>query len=239
MGFRVDAEGEGEGDQSASDSSVAQPPATKFVDVLVNNAGFGLVSLFLSSPLVPLQRMVQCHNGAVVGLSHALLPAMLSRGRGRLANVSSMVGVLPSPRAAVYAATKAFLTSFTHSIAYEVALRVDALAAESRRAGTAAPNVAVVLVAPGATRTQFAATAEAESSLIFRLPLLSQNCDDAARQMVDGILEGRTDVQPVSRTTNADRGFSERSAAAHVLLNCSQLTRRARVVAAVLSVCVS
>lgn len=85
---------------------------------------------------------------AVVRLAHASLGAMHPRGRGTIVNVSSLASLQPLPGHAVYAATKAFVTSFSES-----------LAEECRGSG-----VAVTAVLPGFVRTEFIGMARAEEA---------------------------------------------------------------------------
>ena len=94
------------------------------VDLLVNNAGFGLRGEFRALPLARQAEMLQLNNQAVVELTYALLPAMLQREQKGIINISSTAGFQPIPFAAVYSATKAFLTTF--SLALEQELRGSA-----------------------------------------------------------------------------------------------------------------
>lgn len=102
-------------------------------DILVNNAGGGLLGSFAALPLDAQLRMIRVNVEALVGLTGLFLPSMLARGQGGIVNVSSAAGSQPIPHFAVYAATKAFVTSFS-----------EALWAEVRGRG-----VAVVAVCPG------------------------------------------------------------------------------------------
>jgi hypothetical protein len=80
------------------------------VDVLVNNAGFGLRSRFDVNDVEDEQRMLDVLVVAVMRLSHAATGAMVARGRGAVVNVSSVAGFLPR---GTYSAAKAYVTSFT------------------------------------------------------------------------------------------------------------------------------
>lgn len=114
-----------------------------YVDVLVNNAGFGLYGPFVDTPGPKLQEMLCLHINAVVESVRLFLPGMLERGSGTIINVSSIVGLLPVPYLAQYGATKAFLISLT-----------EALAEEVRGSG-----VRLQACCPGSTDTDFHATA--------------------------------------------------------------------------------
>lgn len=90
------------------------------VELLVNNAGFGLRGEFRSLPLQQQLAMLNLHNAAVVELTHHLLPPMIAQGRGGIINVSSLAGFQPIPYAALYSATKSFLTTFSMALREEL-----------------------------------------------------------------------------------------------------------------------
>ncbi len=109
------------------------------VDVLVNNAGFGTYGPFEDIEPGREQEEVAVNVAALVSLTHAFLPPMLQRGDGVILNVASTAAFQPGPYMAVYAATKAFVLSFS-----------EALWAECRGRG-----VHVVALCPGAVDTPF------------------------------------------------------------------------------------
>jgi len=116
---------------------VARHTAT--LTLLVNNAGFGTKGPFASSDLEKEDEEIRLNVLALVRLTRAALPGFLARNEGAIINVSSVQGFFPSPLIATYGATKAFVNSFTESIASEVAgkgLKIQALC-------------------PGFTRTEF------------------------------------------------------------------------------------
>lgn len=80
------------------------------VDMLVNNAGFGMREPFDVADVETEQRSLDVHVRAVMRLSHAALTTMLAQGRGDIINVSSVAGFLPR---GTYGASKAWVTSFT------------------------------------------------------------------------------------------------------------------------------
>lgn len=106
------------------------------VDLLVNNAGFGLGRGFLRTDLDEEERMLDVLVLAVLRLTRAALPGMVARGHGEILNVGSMAGFVPR---GTYGAAKAWVISFTETLAHEV-----------RRSG-----VRVAVVCPGFAHTEF------------------------------------------------------------------------------------
>ena len=109
------------------------------VELLVNNAGLGSVGPFDRVDAARTAEMLQVNIVALTELTHALLPAMLARRRGKIVLVASTASFLPCPNFAVYAATKAYVRSFG-----------EALAQELHGSG-----VTVNVLCPGATATNF------------------------------------------------------------------------------------
>lgn len=117
------------------------------VDVVVNNAGFGLRQPFARSSREDEQRMLDVLVTATMRLSHAAVPAMVERGRGGIVNVSSVASWITG---GTYSAAKAWTTVFT-----------EGLATELRGTG-----VRAVAVCPGFVRTEFHDRAEMDVSQI-------------------------------------------------------------------------
>jgi len=90
------------------------------VDLLVNNAGFGLRGRFLDAPEGRDVEMIRVNCEVVVVLTRAFLPAMLERGSGGIITVASTAGAQPLPYEATYGATKAFATNFTEALHMEL-----------------------------------------------------------------------------------------------------------------------
>ena len=109
------------------------------VAMLINAAGFGYFGEFLSMSLGQIEKMVQVNVLALIELCYYILPKLKSRGGGTLINIASIAGHLPYPYAAVYAASKSMVHSFT-----------KALWAENRD-----PAVRIISLSPGHTKTNF------------------------------------------------------------------------------------
>jgi short-subunit dehydrogenase len=90
------------------------------VDLLINNAGFGLRGRFLDAPEGRDVEMVRVNCEAVVVLTRAFLPGMIERGRGGIITVASSAGLQPLPYETTYGATKAFATNFTEALHMEL-----------------------------------------------------------------------------------------------------------------------
>ena len=109
------------------------------VDLLINNAGLGDLGPFATSDPVRNEQMTLVNMVTLTSLTRHLLPRMITRKHGGILNVSSSAGFLPIPGFAVYAATKAYVTSFS-----------EALRAELRGTG-----VSVCTLCPGPVHTEF------------------------------------------------------------------------------------
>lgn len=90
------------------------------VDVLVNNAGFGLHGRFAELPLRRQMEMIQINVAALTELAGLFLPDMIARRRGGVLNVGSVAGFLPGPNMAIYYASKAFVLSFSEALREEL-----------------------------------------------------------------------------------------------------------------------
>ena len=127
------------------------------IEFLVNNAGLGNVGPFAESALERQMVMVDVNVRALVRLTHAFLPGMLARKRGRVLNIGSTAGLQPGPFGAVYYATKAFVNSFTEALSHELK-------------GT---GVTATVSLPGATATEFASVAGSGTTPLFRRGVMS------------------------------------------------------------------
>lgn len=90
------------------------------VDLLVNNAGFGLGGRFQTHEPQRLRQMVDLNCAVLTDLTRAVVPGMIERGRGGILNVASTAAFQPGPGMAVYFATKAFVLSLTEALHEEL-----------------------------------------------------------------------------------------------------------------------
>src|SRR5690242_9857684 len=86
------------------------------VDLLVNNAGFGLIGRFAELDAKRERQMMDLNVGALMDLCRAVTPAMIERGSGAILNVASTAAFQPGPKMAVYFATKAFVLSLSEAL---------------------------------------------------------------------------------------------------------------------------
>jgi uncharacterized protein len=148
------------------------------VDLLVNNAGFGLFGEFATTSLEDEQRMIDLNVSALVTLTKLCLPGMLARRRGRVLNVASIAAFLPGPNMAVYYATKAFVLSFSEAIGDEL-----------RGSG-----VTVTVLCPGPTATGFQDAARMQKSRLVQGTMMS--AADVAEAGYRGMMDGQPVVIP-------------------------------------------
>ncbi len=126
----------------------------KQVDLLVNNAGFGLSGEFLNHPAEDYRKQVALNVTALMEMTHLFLPGMVARRDGAILNIASLLAFFPFPYCSVYSATKAFVLSFTESL-WE----------EYRSQG-----IRILAVCPGPTETNFFKTAREVETRSKRTP---------------------------------------------------------------------
>lgn len=156
------------------------------VDTLVNNAGYGVPGRYLSSDWKTHADFLQVMIHAVGELTHLYLPAMEKAGHGRIMNVASLAGLVPSSAGhTMYGATKAWLIRFSECLALETVSR----------------GVNVTALCPGFTYTEFH-DVNGMRSAISKLPkFLWLSSEQVARLGVDAVENGKTKVI-TGRTNN-------------------------------------
>jgi hypothetical protein len=144
------------------------------VETLVNNAGFGSMGDFMAQDIERELNMIDLNTRALVELTYRYLKGMRERGRGRIINVASTAAFQPLPFMATYAATKAFVLSFS-----------EALWEENRPLG-----IKVMALCPGVTNTNFF-----EAAHIERPPLrIAQTPEQVVEAALRGLERGRSHV---------------------------------------------
>jgi uncharacterized protein len=169
------------------------------VELLVNNAGFGLTGRFAELDGKRQRQMIDLNCGALTELAHAVLPGMIERKSGSILNVASTAAFQPGPGMAVYFATKAYVLSFS-----------EALHEEVKKHG-----VIVTALCPGPTATEFGAVAGFKPSGPSAKLLARMTSDSAAvvRAGLEGLERDQAVVIPGvanKATAQAHRFFPRR-----------------------------
>ena len=153
--------------------------AVPTVDVLVNNAGFGVFGKFAENSLADELNVMQLNMAALVALTKLYLPGMLAAKSGRICNVASTAAFQPGPLMAIYYATKAFVLSFSEAIANELK-------------GT---GVTVTALCPGPTVSGFQERAKMEDSGLVKGKKI-MDARTVAEVGYKGLMAGKTIVIP-------------------------------------------
>jgi hypothetical protein len=127
------------------------------VDILVNNAGLGKHGAFATASWETDRSMIDLNITALTALTHQFLPGMVERKQGGVLNVASTAAFQAVPYMGVYAATKAYVLSFSEALAEEVAPH----------------GVKVTCLCPGPTASEFTAVAEFKTDMAEKAPMMS------------------------------------------------------------------
>ncbi len=149
------------------------------IDILINNAGFGLGGPFAETDIDREIDMINLNVTALTHLTKIFLGPMLARRTGRIMNVASTAGFQPGPLMSVYYASKAYVISFSEAIAEEL-----------RDTG-----ITVTTFCPGPTATNFAAEAGLENSRLFRMGGVAR-ADGAAEFAYGAMMSGKRIAVP-------------------------------------------
>ncbi len=167
----------------AADLADPESPATIYrqtrgdvVEILINNAGFGLRGRYDQTDWQAESRLIQVNISALAHLTKLFARDMVQRGSGRILNVGSTAAFVPGPLMAMYYSSKAFVVSFSEALANEFH-------------GT---GVSVTVLCPGPTRTEFGDAAGISDSKLFRGSAMSAN--DVARIGYRAMMSGKAVV---------------------------------------------
>ncbi|KAI9986824.1 hypothetical protein PInf_025785 [Phytophthora infestans] len=144
------------------------------IDILVNNAGACLTKDFIELKEKEIDELMTLDMLAMVKLTRAIVPQMVERKVGRVLNISSIAGAFAVPTAALYGSSKAFMTSFSQALSYEL-----------RSTG-----VTVTCVCPGPVNTNFSKTADLDKAVCMTLPGLAADAKDTAKKALDAMFNG-------------------------------------------------
>jgi len=158
------------------------------VDIACINAGVGVGGLFAETDLEAELNMVELNCSGSVQLAKYVVQHMLSRETGRILFTSSIAGEMVAPREAVYAATKAFVLSFAHSLRFEL-----------RDTG-----ISVTALQPGPTDTDFFHRAGMDNTEVGSEGKTESQPDDVAREGIEALLAGKDHVYSASAKVKAE-----------------------------------
>jgi uncharacterized protein len=158
------------------------------VDVACINAGVGVGGLFQETDLDAELNMIELNCVGTVQLAKLVVRQMTDLGTGKILFTSSIAGEMVAPREAVYAATKAFVLSFAHSLRYEL-----------KDSG-----ITVTALQPGPTNTDFFHRAGMDDTEVGQKGKSESQPDDVARQGVDALLAGKDHVYAASLKTKLE-----------------------------------
>ncbi len=145
------------------------------IDWLINNAGFGSTGDFVNLDIDHELQMIELNVASLVAVTHGYLKRMRERKSGTIINVSSAAGFQPIPFMATYAATKAFVSSFS-----------EAIAEENRPFG-----IQVLALCPGSTKTNFFAASGIDRPVEFKG---QQTVEEVVETAMRAVESGRTKV---------------------------------------------
>jgi short-subunit dehydrogenase len=143
------------------------------IDALVNDAGFGETGYFTDTDMQTELDMIQVNASSLVHLTKLYLRDMVERNSGRILQLGSIASFSPSPCQAVYAATKAFVLSFTEAVQHELKQQKSA--------------VTMTILCPPPTDTNFFQVAHAENTRAAQHPASAR---DVAQEGYDALMDG-------------------------------------------------
>lgn len=148
--------------------------------ILVNNAGYGLSGRFEEQKLETIQNMMQLNMINLVSLTHLLLPLLKRCPQAYILNVASTSAYQPTPNLAVYAASKAFVLSFSRALNNELKKS----------------SVSVTCISPGPTNTAFVERAQLTEKGLERMKKVHMEASDVAKIAVRALFSRKAEIVP-------------------------------------------
>ncbi len=148
------------------------------IDILINNAGFGVFERFIDAPLEHFEEMMEVNYMGTVRCTKAALPYMLQAGSGHIVNVASLAGKIGSAKATAYSATKHAVLGFTNCLRHELK-------------GT---GVFVTAINPGPIDTPFFLRADPSGTYVKNVEWLMLKPETVAKEVVRAIVRRKAEV---------------------------------------------
>lgn len=148
--------------------------------VLVNNAGYGLSGRFEEQELLIIQNMMQLNMLTLVSLTHLLLPVLKRNSKSYILNVASTSAYQSTPNLAAYAASKAFVVSFSRALSNELK----------------SMNISVTCVSPGPTNTAFIERAQLTKKGVEQMRKVHMQPRSVAKIAIRAMFSGKAEVIP-------------------------------------------
>ncbi|KKI93135.1 oxidoreductase [Bacillus sp. SA1-12] len=148
------------------------------IDVLVNNAGFGIFNDVLDASLDEMKSMFEVNVYGLVACTKMVLPAMIERKKGHIINIGSQAGKIATPKSSLYSATKHAVIGFTNSLRMEVK----------------SSNIFVTSVNPGPIKTDFFTIADKQGDYVKNVERWMLDPNRVARIIVDAMLTPKREI---------------------------------------------
>jgi len=145
------------------------------VEILINNAGFGLLGAFDQAEIDKIESMIHVNVMALTTLTRLFLPDMLRRNSGKILNIASTASFMPGPLQAVYFATKAYVRSLSWALSEEV-----------RNS-----SVTVTTLCPGPTRTEFEEKSKMSGTALFEK---AKSAQKVAQAGYNAMMKGKRNI---------------------------------------------
>jgi len=124
------------------------------IDLLVNNAGFGVAGYFMEVPIDEQMRMVNVHISSTIRFSKAVIPSMTRQGKGYIINLASLAAFFELPGSVMYSTTKAAIVKFSQTLQKEVSSN----------------GIKIQALSPGFTPTAFHSSIKRKAEFVDRIP---------------------------------------------------------------------
>ncbi|MGM7721286.1 SDR family NAD(P)-dependent oxidoreductase [Metabacillus sp. Hm71] len=148
------------------------------IDVLVNNAGFGIFNDVLEASLDEMKSMFEVNVYGLVACTKMVLPAMMERKKGHIINIGSQAGKIATPKSSLYSATKHAVLGFTNSLRMEVKSN----------------NIYVTSVNPGPIKTDFFTIADKQGDYVKNVERWMLDPNKVARIIVEAMLTPKREI---------------------------------------------